>query len=414
MTKQEQLYDKCTAELDAFVDDLKTKPIDEILVLAYEKVAREEITEALNSDDFLSAEEAEALLALDKPLEALYNDWLDTEEFHGDVIRESIETTAARVKDDAEPHADKETAQVKAKEKTPSAQAINGEIACYDVVISTGDSDYPFLVGEVNAVDKFGSEEHNSGNLTDDVFVDFQSEEYSANRIKEIEEHFSKLYGESKRFADIPLDNVIMSPEWLIRVKESDIQALLESRENAEKYCDTVLNGANDIKTELMSRIEQNYADFKQSLDSFSKAELIGMASKIHAMSDAHCYLTMYYEFSNEELLFYSKFQNPLEVVASIWHKQNVDVDDVYDAMEYISDRREAMLNDYPLLKDAVSENKSAQQSEPEKAANNPAADKEKSSFDKALSRGKDKSEAYKSQKAGEPAADKKKKAERS
>lgn len=126
----------------------------------------------------------------------------------------------------------------------PSAMAVNGDVQCFDIVVSTGDSDYPFLVGEVNAVHKLGTPEHNTENTADDVFVDFNSEEYSEDRKREIAEHFSRLYGEPKRFdEDLPsmLFNVIMAPEHLIKIKESDLGILLESRDNCEKFCNSVL-----------------------------------------------------------------------------------------------------------------------------------------------------------------------------
>ena len=128
------------------------------------------------------------------------------------------------------------------QDKAPSAQALNGKIACFDVVIST---EYPYLIGEVNAVDKLGSEDHHSGNLTDDVFVDFQSDEYSQSRIEIIEEHFSKVYGEPKRFEDLTgeLFNMRTSPEKLLCISEHEAKALLESQEEAEAHCNTFTKG---------------------------------------------------------------------------------------------------------------------------------------------------------------------------
>ena len=131
----------------------------------------------------------------------------------------------------------------------PSTKVVNGEISCFDLVISTGDSTHPFLAGVVNAVDKIGSEEHHSGNPHDDVFVDFQSDEYSAQRIKEIEKHFSKFYGEPKTFDDIQyeLSNMAISPDNLIRVEtESDLKSFLESRQSAEEYCNKILGVASE------------------------------------------------------------------------------------------------------------------------------------------------------------------------
>jgi hypothetical protein len=79
-------------------------------------------------------------------------------------------------------------------------------------------------------------------------------------------------------------------------------------------------------------------------------------------------------------------------------------------AMEIVYEQRDTHLSFYPLASD-----KSPERAEPEKpqVKSKPAPDKEKSAFDKALSRGKEKSEAYKAQKADAPAVDKKKHEER-
>jgi len=140
--------------------------------------------------------------------------------------------------------------EVSNNESVPSAVLINGEAKCFDTVIAIGSSDYPFFVGEVNAVHKLGTEEHHSGNLTDDVFVDFQSDEYSEERKREIEAHFSKLLGKSQRFdEDIAPDicNVQISPEHLLYVKESEMAMLLESRSNCEAFCNEILNNSAEI-----------------------------------------------------------------------------------------------------------------------------------------------------------------------
>jgi len=130
----------------------------------------------------------------------------------------------------------------------PSTSLINGDVQCFDIVIATGDSNYPYLVGEVNAVDKLGTPEHNSGNSTDDVFVDFQSENYPEQRKREIEAHFSQLHGTPKRYDEdlaLNLFNERVAPHHLIKIKESDLPFLLESQDNCEIFCDNVLSSYN-------------------------------------------------------------------------------------------------------------------------------------------------------------------------
>jgi hypothetical protein len=224
-----------------------------------------------------------------------------------------------------------------------TTQTINGEVACFDVVISIAD-EFPYLVGEVNAVDKKYSTEHNLGHLYDEVFVDFRSEDYSEERKREIEKHFGE------RFDKIMLDNVPMAPDSLIVVPEKDIPQLLESRDKAKAYCDAVLKDL--VKEKLIARVEQNYDEYNKSLFSFGKREIIDMANKISAMSDAHDYLTLYHTYSDEELRFFLQFQNPLEVVGEDWQKRNSDLDEMSFTMDYIGERREFLLTQYALIKD--------------------------------------------------------------
>jgi predicted Zn-dependent peptidase len=89
-TGNDKLYDKLSAELDDFVDDLRTKPIDEILVAAYEKAWKEEILMSFESS-FYSDDECAALLAEDNALDTLYREWLDTDVDYLDSLRDCID-----------------------------------------------------------------------------------------------------------------------------------------------------------------------------------------------------------------------------------------------------------------------------------------------------------------------------------
>jgi len=125
-----------------------------------------------------------------------------------------------------------------------TSMAINAEIKVGDTVMSACPSgDYEYLVGKVIEINKLGSPEHETENKTDDIHVDFTVYEYSDARKSEIEEHFTDLYGgESKSFDDdMPIDLVIMLPDELIFVKESDIQPLLESSESCEALSKSII-----------------------------------------------------------------------------------------------------------------------------------------------------------------------------
>ncbi len=97
-----------------------------------------------------------------------------------------------------------------------TAQAINGEIQQGDWVIVKPDEDYGCLVGQVLSVEKLGSPEHDTGNLTDDVHVNFMAVEYSRHMKAQILEAFDNLGSTAIHFEDLLLDDVIMAPESLI------------------------------------------------------------------------------------------------------------------------------------------------------------------------------------------------------
>ena len=110
--------------------------------------------------------------------------------------------------------------------------------------------------------------------------------------------------------------------------------------------------GQNKRESELIERIEKNYADYQKSLLDFGKQELIDMASKIHAVSDAYSYMTSWHEYDEHELDFFLQFQNPLEVVANEWRDRNISVRDVSYTVEYLYGESDDILEDYPLMDD--------------------------------------------------------------
>ncbi|MDR0905507.1 MAG: DUF3848 domain-containing protein [Oscillospiraceae bacterium] len=107
-----------------------------------------------------------------------------------------------------------------------TTEGLNGEIRVGDVVLSNGNTDYSYLVGEVTDIIKFGSPEHESGNAGDDVFVNFSVANYSVTRKFEIEKQFAKFRGKRKAFEKLPLDLVAMPPNSLIRITGLDIDKM--------------------------------------------------------------------------------------------------------------------------------------------------------------------------------------------
>jgi len=364
-------YENLNSELMNRIEKNHEEYYDSLLGLGNEELidmvdmikARNDAYTYMTNHYVFSDVEVEFFLKLQNPLEVVAEYWMernyditDLDFIIYDIVDKEDALAIYPLADDITTHDVHATASEKLPDsenlKVPKATVIKGEVACFDLVISTGDSDYPFLVGEVNAVDKLGSPDHHTGNPNDDVFVDFRVEEYSAERIKEIEEHFSKLYGEPKRFDDLPLDSVVMSPDSLIRIQESDLEMFLQSREAVETHCNQVLDFMQTKKNELLERIEKNYSDYQNSLLSLDKQELLDMTGKIKAVSDAYSYMTDWHDYDEHELEYLLEFQNPLEVLADEWHRRHNSLSDVSYAMEDIYMRSDELLEQYPVISD--------------------------------------------------------------
>jgi hypothetical protein len=129
------------------------------------------------------------------------------------------------------------------KKRPGSVICTNGEIKPGDLVLSLPDNDYAYLVGKVVGIDRIGSARHETGNATDDIYVDFTTMDYSEHRVNEIEAMFSELYGAPKRFAECPMDNVIMAPGNLLKITGIPVEKLidiLDSVDKAAAFCEEV------------------------------------------------------------------------------------------------------------------------------------------------------------------------------
>ena len=116
---------------------------------------------------------------------------------------------------------------------------ITGDLEVGDWVLSSPYGAYGCLVGQVIAIDKLGTPEHETENVTDDIHVDFFGVDYPYSRTLEIEDEFSTLYGDAKCFDDLPIDDVIMAPEMLIRlpgIEFGDLDIILGSYEAAKVW----------------------------------------------------------------------------------------------------------------------------------------------------------------------------------
>lgn len=290
-----------------------------------------------------------------------------------------------------------------------SAETLSGCVQPGDWVIAAGGNDYRYLLGMVTAIDKHGSPGHETENETDDVHVDFTAFDYPTERIAEIEERFALLTGKLKTFSSLPLDDVIMAPKMLIRIShlsKDEITFMGNLRHNCEAFCNCFpggINPRNAKQAKLISRLEQNYADYHKLLMGFGKHEIIDMAEKINLMSDAHTYMTNSCHFSDDEADFLLKFQNPLEVMAEgLREFRNDDDSDIEYAFADLLPNKQDWLDSYPLVSampPAGNEMPAADKlPEPEKSKQ-PAAEKPKlKTFAEKLQAAKEKSKAQDAQ----------------
>jgi hypothetical protein len=357
MTPQENLYQKLSAEYNNFAADLLDKAPGEILDAAYEKVIKADIVYNFEGNE-LSDKETLALLALEYPLDEMYRDWMDSDSSYMDTLRGSIDGTVERL---IGSEVGVEIEALNAANTTiaytsQATNAINGTLDIGDWVIVKPGDEYSLLIGKVIAIDKLGTAEHDTENLTDDVHVDFTEANYPLERIKEIESQFSGLYAYPKTFNELPLDDVILAPDSLISLTGFDLDKsneLLSDYEVAKEWANNVLNEHyTKLEEELIDRVEVNYSEYNRSLAGFGSSELIDMAGKISAMSDAYSYFTTSHGFSDEEIELYLQFQNPLEIVADRWNERRNDLSDLEFTMDSILNNREFLHFEYPLIRD--------------------------------------------------------------
>ena len=97
MTKdqlEDKLYERMSTENEAFLADLKTKPVDKIISHAYEIARRADFLMLFEDETPLDQRQLEVLMEFDYPLSALYEDWINRDTDEMDHLRDSIESFA--------------------------------------------------------------------------------------------------------------------------------------------------------------------------------------------------------------------------------------------------------------------------------------------------------------------------------
>ena len=104
---RELLYEKATKEQEVYVEHLKRLPPEQIIDKAYEKVMRDDILMTFE-DDYLSDKQIAELIKLDYPLLACYNEWMDTDYSHMEMLRDTIDDYTKRLVEENEQQKQKE------------------------------------------------------------------------------------------------------------------------------------------------------------------------------------------------------------------------------------------------------------------------------------------------------------------
>lgn len=89
------LYEKMQAEYTEFLNRLKKMPTEEVVEKAYEKVIKEDLVACVESGD-LEPNQAKALYSKKYPLDYCYQEWLDNDCSHMDMLRDTIEDASQK------------------------------------------------------------------------------------------------------------------------------------------------------------------------------------------------------------------------------------------------------------------------------------------------------------------------------
>jgi hypothetical protein len=247
-----------------------------------------------------------------------------------------------------------------------SAQALNGEIERGNWVIVRPDETYACLVGQIIAIDKLGTPEHDTENEADDVHVNFMAGDYSEAQKARLQEAFDHLYPQAETFEDMPLDDVIMAPAMLISLNDISAEkmgVLLSDYSAAESFCQAVLHGRTtgvaEKQAQLMERLNDNHDRYRRNLMGFDMEQVIGAAGKIAAVNDTHEYLTKHYDYGELELDYLLLFQNPLAVIADETFKRRECIAGVLASLDHVMGTPDALRGGYVLM-DGVKSNDTA------------------------------------------------------
>ena len=104
-------------------------------------------------------------------------------------------------------------------------RCLNGMVNVGDTVVSIPCEEFGGLIGVVTKISAVGTDDHETENTTDDIYVDFRND-YGRKRRKEILQEYRELFrDQSKTWEEIGLDMIIMAPDMLLKL---DVDSLAQ------------------------------------------------------------------------------------------------------------------------------------------------------------------------------------------
>ena len=94
---EEQLYERMSHENEAYLEELKTRPAEEIIESAYQIACRENILYLFEEETHLNVRQLQVLTEMSSPLRELYEDWCGRDSNEMELLRGSIEDSTSGI-----------------------------------------------------------------------------------------------------------------------------------------------------------------------------------------------------------------------------------------------------------------------------------------------------------------------------
>ena len=94
---EDQLYERMSHENEAYLEELKTKPAEDIIHNAYQIACHENILYLFEEETTLTVRQLQVLMEMSAPLRELYEDWCSRDSNEMDLLRGSIEDSIGSI-----------------------------------------------------------------------------------------------------------------------------------------------------------------------------------------------------------------------------------------------------------------------------------------------------------------------------